>query len=240
MFKYSNKYGVMGMAGKCEVLGDFEGLRKNKNKVVSFSKDFNPNSPIISYSYIYEKPSAKGYMKCRQITSKLDKSFFKLEGGNFREIRETRNKFNKIITIKEYKKEDVLELIDRWDAQSGKKYGWQRHSGYDRAFFNRWYDSEKENLISRFYYIDDRIVGYSVLHKESDNYTYIIRKADNTIRNTCLYVDYKTFEEIYNIENKDFYVNWGASSGTLLKYKRKFGSFEETDVYFYSIKTTPN
>jgi hypothetical protein len=237
MFKYNSKYAIMGMCGKYQILGDFQGLRKNKNKAVSFDANFTPDFPNIFYSYIYDKPTTKPVTKNTQVISKLDSDFFELSGKDFREIRETRNKFDKIVTSKEYNKEHVLELIDRWDAQSGDRYGWFKHSGYDREFFRRWYDEEKDNLISKFYYINDKIVGYAILHKENGCYTYMLRKADNTIRNTCLYVDYKTFESIYGTENSTIFVNWGASKGTLLRYKRKFPVFEENNVYFYKKAT---
>ena len=234
MHNYISKYTIMGMmSAKYEVLGDWQGLKKNRNKAVSFDKSFDPCFPKTSYAYIYDKPSCK-YSKSTQVVSVFDKSFFGLSGNKYREIRETRNYFNKLVTIKDFNQNDVLGLIDRWDEQSGGKYHWQKHSGYDKAFFNKWYLQEKDNLISYFYYIGDKIVGYAILHKDNDCYNYIIRKTDISIRNTCLYVDYKTFEQIYAIENQSFLVNWGASSGNVLKYKRKFPIHSQSAVYFYS------
>lgn len=235
MFKYNSKYCIMGMlSARYEVLEDWRGYRKNKKNAVSFYEDFSPDFEKVSYNYIYEKPQVK-YSKSTQIVSKFDSEFFKLSGNKYREIRETRNKFDKIIINKEYNKEDVLGLIDTWDKQSGDKYGFQKHSGYDRNFFNKFYDLEKDNLISNFYYIGDKIIGYSILHKAEDCYEYLIRKVDIELRNTCLYVDYKTFEQIYEKE-KEFLINWGASSGNVLKYKKKFPIFESCPVYFYSKK----
>lgn len=225
------------MMSKGSVLFDnLKGFKKNRTTAVSFDSEFDPEFPKVSYSYIHEKPPKpiKPY-KGTQLVSRLDEEFFALSGKKYKEIRETRNYFDKIVSIKEYSKQDVLGLIDLWSSTSGKKYGWQLHSGYDRNFFNNWYDLEKDNLFSRFYYIGDKIVGYSILHKGTNSWEYLLRKMDNSIRNTCLYVDYKTFEEIYKLEQKDFYVCWGASNGKLLKYKRKFGSFDETTVYFYKV-----
>jgi len=237
LFEYNSKYCILGMMSRGSILYDnLKGFRKNKTTSVSFDPNFDPGTDKVSYSYIYNKPSApiKSY-KGIQLVSELNADFFALSGKKYREIRETRNHFNKIISIKEYNKQDVLSLIDLWSATDGKKYGFQLHSGYDRNFFNNWYDLEKDNLFSRFYYIDDKIVGYSILHKGEDCWEYLLRKADNSIRNTCLFIDYKTFKQIWDIENKTFYVCWGASKGKLLKYKRKFGSFEERDAYFYKV-----
>jgi hypothetical protein len=236
VFKYTSKYCVMGMAGKYEVLGDFQGLRKNRNQAISFDAGFDPGYKKVLYSYIYDTPDCKRH-KSTQLVSNFTDSYFNLAGKEHREVRESRNKFNKLIAMREYNKEDVLGLIDLWDTQSGTKYGWQRHSGYDRSFFTRWFDAERDNLFSRFFYLGDKMVGYSVLHKGEGCWEYLIRKTDNTIRNTCLYVDYKTFEELHKIE-ESFLVNWGASKGSLLEYKRKFPCYEENNVYFY-YKTNP-
>lgn len=238
MFKYISKFCILGMMSeRYEVLGNWQGFKKNRNKAVSFYTDFIPDFKEVFFQYIYEKPECKS-SRMTQVVSKLDDEFFNLSGKQFKEIRETRNKFDKIVKMKEYNKDDTLKLIDTWDIQCGGKYHWHRHSGYDRAFFNKWYDLERDSLFSRFFYIDDKMIGYSVLHKDKECYEYLIRKTDITLRNTCLYVDYKTFEEIHKIDG-NFLVNWGASSGSLLKYKRKFPKYEENDVYFYSIKSCP-
>jgi len=237
-FKYTSKYCLMGMmSNRFTVLGDWQGFQKNKNTCVSFDTNFVPDAKKVNFSYIYEKPDFK-CAKSTQVVSVFDNEFFELRGKKFREIRETRNKFDKVTGVTdECDKHDVLDLIDTWDERSGQKYGWYRHSGYDRTFFNRWYDVERENLLSRFFYIEDKLIGYSILHKADDCYEYLIRKMDNTLRDTCLYVDYKTFEEIYKVENKKFYVNWGASSGGVARYKKKFPVHEQSDVYFYTVSS---
>lgn len=235
MFEYTSKYCIIGMMSKnSKPFDNWKGFIKNKNNAVSFDKNFIPEFKKVSFSYIYEKPSVRKSYKNTQIVSKLDDHFFRLNGKEFKEIRETRNKFNKIVYIKDYKKDDVMGLINFWDQQSGQKYGWNRHSGYDRNFFTKWYEQEKGNLESFFFYINDKIVGYSILHNNGKNFDYIIRKTDSSIRNTCLYVDYKTFEMLYE-KNGDLLVNWGASKGNLLKYKKKFPIFDTKDVYFYKV-----
>ena len=80
------------------------------------------------------------------------------------------------------------------------------------------------------------MVGYSILHRAADSYEYLIRKMDNTLRNTCLYVDFATFRSLWEIEQRPFYVNWGASGGGVLRYKKKFPVHVEVPVYFYSVK----
>jgi hypothetical protein len=234
MFKYTSKHCVMGMCSeRYQVLGDWQGLRKNSTTAVSFDEGFDPGFKKVNYAYVYTKPAVKA-SKSTQVVSAIGPELVGLAGNKWREIRETRNHFGRIVEARDYNKGDVLGLIDRWDVQSGGKYGWHRHSGYDRAFFNRWYDLEKDNLISRFYYVGAELIGYSILHATEYGYEYLIRKADNTRRNTCLYVDYKTFEGLYGARG-GFLVNWGASSGGVLDYKRKFPVHSECPVYFYSV-----
>ena len=236
MFEYNSRYCVMGMMSKrYEVLGDWQGLRKNRNAAISFHADFAPDYPKVFYSYIYDRPECKA-SKETQVISVLGGDFFGLSGGNYREIRETRNKFDKIVRVGEYNKDDVMGLIDRWDIQSGGKYGWVRHSGFDRNFFERWYEEERGNLVSQFYYIDNKMIGYSVLHKAEDSYEYLIRKVDNSIRNSCMYVDFATFRHLYELEGGEFLINWGASGGGVLAYKKKFPVYDEIPAYFYSVK----
>jgi len=225
---------------------DFTGFYKNKirDKVVIFNKDFLLGDyKEVNYYYILEKPELKikNMYSSTLLVSHFNSDFFKLEGKSKTEIRETRNKYNKVITIKKDIDDvgEVVLLIDRWDELSGKKYGWQRHSGYDRSFFLKYYEQEKENLFSLFFYINDELVGYSIVSKiQEDNcFKYIIRKMDNSIgRNICLYIDFKTFENLYNIYGSDFYINWGASSGNVLTYKKKFPVYSEDKVWFYKIK----
>lgn len=228
----------MGMMSKSyDVLDDWLGLKKNKSSAISFHADFNPDFEKVNYAYIYDKPDVK-YSKSTQLTSCFNEEFFKLCGKKHKEIRETKNYYDKRVISKEFNLNDTLKLIDTWDKLSGEKYNWVRHSGFDRNFFNRFYELEKHNLFSRFFYLGEEMLGYSVLHKEPEGYyNYLIRKTNIGLgRNTSLYVDYKTFEEIWKVEQKEFFTNWGSSKGSLLKYKSKFSPYEKIPVYFYTVR----
>ena len=245
--KYWTKHGMMGMMGKYSFFSESEKFFfKNRKNIICFDTNLKFKNFKTSYSYIREKDFLKIFKKdikskyfLIQTISKFDKNFFNLEGKKFKEIRETRNKFNKIIKIKKDADiKEILNLIDCWDVNRGEKYGWQKHSGYDRNFFNRFFRQEKSNLQSLFFYIDGNLVGYSIISllKENDNiYNYIIRKNDTTYRNLCLYIDYKSFEFLFQNE-KEFFINWGASSGSLLKYKEKFPIYEQEKLYFFKLK----
>jgi hypothetical protein len=238
-FNYINKHTIMGMLSRNYIPFDnWKGFYKNKKrtKIVVFDK-INGDFEEINYSYMNNRE--KGSYKSTMLISYFDDNFFNLEGKLFREIRETRNKWNKKIIVKKnpHSIEETIDLINRWDKSSGKKYRFNRHSGYDRNFFNKYWESEKENLFSLFFYFGNNLVGYSIVSKINNGcFCYIIRKVDITVgRNICLYVDYKTFENIHNFHSK-FYINWGASSGNVLKYKKKFPINKEINVYFFKRK----
>jgi len=243
----NNKHAVMGMLSKHYIpFSDYTGFYKNKkkDKIVVFN---NPNysnnkAKEINHYYNFDKPENKKYSSSTLLVSKIDSSFFELKNRRRKEIRECRNYWNKKIIIKNdiNNIDDVIELINKWEEHSGKKYRWNRHSGYDKAFFIKYYEQEKKDLYSLFFYYDNILVGYSIISKlqEDDNcYRYVIRKADISIgRNINLYIDYKSFENIYLNNNGEFFINWGASSGNVLKYKRKFPIYKEKKVYFYKEK----
>ena len=251
MKNYINKHTVMGMMSKHHIpFSDFSGFYKSKkrDKVVVYNKDFLLGDyKEVNYYYILDKPvpKIKNMYSSTLLVSHFDNEFFRLVGKSKTEIRETRNKYNKVITIKDNIDDisEVISLIDKWDELSGGKYGWVRHSGYDRSFFRKYYEQEKDNLFSSFFYFNDILVGYSIVSKivENNCFRYCIRKMDNSAgRNLCLYIDYKTFESIYKIHSKEFYINWGASSGNVLKYKKKFPVFSEDKVWFYKVKKEQN
>ena len=246
---YISKHSVMGMMSQRYIsIENYLGFIKNKKEVVLFdsslAKKYNNYNKINLYYYPNRTYNIEGYNKTSSysstmLVSNLSVDFFNLSGKKHREIRETRNKYNKLVDIK-YELNDintVIRFIKQWNIDRGKeKYGWQLHSGYDINFFNRFYNEEKDNLFSNFYYIGDNLVGYAIVSKnKKDNcYNYIIRKNDTKYRNLCLYIDYKIFKRIFI--GKDFYINWGCSSGNVLKYKKKFPIYLCEKRYFIKYK----
>lgn len=248
---YINKHTIQGMLSKRYKLFDNGlGFIKNKNNAAVFFpfSDFNslPQNKIyityllkdeleeISKTVSINKPS-----KSKMILSQIDKEFLDVKGSKYKEIRETRNKYDKIITIKTEPNniDDVMILIDLWKKQRRELYGWQEHSGYDRNFFSSFWEKEKDDLFSYFFYLGDKLVGYSIISKLGDGkyYNYVIRKNDTSYRNLCLYIDFKSFNLMFDELGREFVVNWGAASGSILKYKRKFPVYKEIDTYFTRI-----
>lgn len=240
----------MGMMSKAYSFVE-NGYKKNKNNIVLFYpftnySSFTENNIYIhyllqeEYDKLVEQKIPHKKSKGKQLLSKIDEEFIKLPGDKYHEFRETRNKYNKIVEIKNEPNsiEEIDALIDIWDKNRGAKYGWQRHSGYDRNFFHKFFQQEKDNLFSYFFYIDNKLVGYSIVSKLSNNginFNYVIRKNDTSYRNLCLYIDLKTFTLMFEELKQSFIVNWGSSDKGILKYKKKFPVLQEDVVYFCKV-----
>ena len=252
---YISYHSILGMLSKrYKLLIDNKGFIKNSKEIcltnsidIEEYKDQYQKISLIyqnkeQFDFIRSNYNVTSFWKSTQIISYFNPNFFKLEGMTYREIRETKNKYNKCIRIENEIKDinEVIEFIQSWKNNRGSnKYGWQEHSGYDMNFFQQYYEIEKDNLYHTFIYDqNNNLLGYSIVEKNNVNnqLNYIIRKAHWNMRNICLYLDYITFEKIYN-DHKEFYINWGCSSGTLLKYKSKFPIHNLETKYFIKIKS---
>ena len=255
---YITRHTIMGMLSKNYIPFDnWIGYIKNKNEVILFTDSDNiisnnMNYPKINLNYIEKivnpKDKIKGYINSSSyyltnVRSKFDSDFFKLSGKKFIELRETQNKFDKIIKVKNDCDIDlIISFINEWDNNRGKdKYGWQLHSGYDKTFFNKFYKIEQDKLYSNFFFINDKLVGYSIVSRDTDDneYKYIIRKCDTSYRNLSLYIDLYSFKNIFN-DVGEFIIDWGASSGGVLKYKKKFPVYSEGKKWFYKFRRIEN
>ena len=240
---YINEYTILGMLSKnytCDTDNMLIYKKKDKSKVISFDANYHDSTlSEINYAYITNKPkNIKGVYTSNEVVSCFPNTYFSDLKLYSKEIYETRNKWNKKIVVKKTLDniQDVLDMLDRWVQLSGKKYRFTRHDGYDRNFFINYYEKHKDTFDCNFFYLDNKLVGYSVMSpKIKDTYYYVIRKVDISAgRNICEYVDYKTFE---NLNDSGFYVNWGASSGGVLKYKTtKFPLYSQETRYFWKVK----
>ena len=186
-----------------------------------------------------------------EIFSYIDKEFFsKLNRTVNKEVYETLRKYDNWrksgkMTVVDYSDDiydSILNMIKEWSSTSGKKYGFFRHDGIDRAFFKRLKNKEinKDLYDIRIYKVDDKVVGYSVMEHypsfENHGHVYLIRKSISDYRNLCLYIDYDTFREKTKYENS-IIINWGCSSGGVKKYKlNKFKLAFIKKLYFYNLK----
>ena len=262
----SSIYGLMN--SNCKILDDKIGFWKSKshNKLVLCDDNVNgidlSDTSKISMMYLdkvnYDKEfwNSKGYdmskiTEAEEIFSYIDKEFFsKLNRTVNKEVYETLRKYDNWrksgkMTVVDYSDDiydDILNMIKEWSSTSGKKYGFFRHDGIDRAFFKRLKNKEinKDLYDIRIYKANDKVVGYSVIEHypsfENHGHVYLIRKAVTDFRNLCLYVDYDTFREKTKYEN-NIIINWGCSSGGVKKYKlNKFKLAYIKKLYFYNLK----
>ena len=262
----SSIYGLMN--SNCKILDDKIGFWKSKshNKLVLCEDNINgidlSDTSKISMMYLdkvnYDKEfwNSKGYdmskiTEAEEIFSYIDKEFFsKLNRTVNKEVYETLRKYDNWrksgkMTVVDYSDiiyDDILNMIKEWSTTSGKKYGFFRHDGIDRAFFKRLKNKEinKDLYDIRIYKADDKVVGYSVIEHypsfENHGHVYLIRKAISNYRNLCLYIDYDTFREKTKYEN-NIIINWGCSSSGVKKYKlNKFKLAYIKKLYFYNLK----
>ena len=262
----SSIYGLMN--SNCKILDNKIGFWKSKshNKLVLCEDNINgidlSGTSKISMMYLdkvnYDKEfwNSKGYdmskiIEAEEIFSYIDKEFFsKLNRTVNKEVYETLRKYDNWrksgkMTVVDYSDilyDDVLNMIKEWSTTSGKKYGFFRHDGIDRAFFKRLKNKEinKDLYDIRIYKADDKVVGYSVIEHypsfENHGHVYLIRKSISDYRNLCLYIDYDTFREKTKYENS-IIINWGCSSGGVKKYKlNKFKLAYIKKLYFYNLK----
>ena len=262
----SSIYGLMN--SNCKILDDKIGFwkSKNHNKLVLCEDNINgidlSDTSKISMMYLdkvnYDKEfwNSKGYdmskiTESEEIFSYIDKEFFsKLNRTVNKEVYETLRKYDNWrksgkMTVVDYSDilyDDILNMIKEWSTTSGKKYGFFRHDGIDRAFFKRLKNKEinKDLYDIRIYKAGDKVVGYSVIEHypsfENHGHVYLIRKAVTDFRNLCLYIDYDTFREKTKYEN-NIIINWGCSSSGVKKYKlNKFKLAYIKKLYFYNLK----
>ena len=262
----SSIYGLMN--SNCKILDDKIGFwkSKNHNKLVLCEDNINgidlSDTSKISMMYLdkvnYDKEfwNSKGYdmskiTESEEIFSYIDKEFFsKLNRTVNKEVYETLRKYDNwrksgkmaVVDYSDILYDDILNMIKEWSTTSGKKYGFFRHDGIDKAFFKRLKNKEinKDLYDIRIYKSDDRVVGYSVIEHypsfENHGHVYLIRKAVTDFRNLCLYIDYDTFREKTKYEN-NIIINWGCSSSGVKKYKlNKFKLAYIKKLYFYNLK----
>ena len=262
----SSIYGLMN--SNCKILDNKIGFWKSKshNKLVLCEDNINgidlSDTSKISMMYLdkvnYDKEfwNSKGYdmskiTEAEEIFSYIDKEFFdKLTRTVNKEVYETLRKYDNwrksgkmiVVDYSDILYDDILNMIKEWSTTSGKKYGFFRHDGIDRAFFKRLKNKEinKDLYDIRIYKADDKVVGYSVIEHypsfENHGHVYLIRKAVTDFRNLCLYIDYDTFREKTKYEN-NIIINWGCSSSGVKKYKlNKFKLAYIKKLYFYNLK----
>ena len=225
-----------------KLLPNMEGFIKNKNEMTLFKRDnmyyyherykkikLFQLTPTEYDEYSKElKTKNLKFTKTKSISTilELNSDFFQLNGKKHEKIRRYKNMYSKKIPFKVQTEansiSEIKEFINKW-KEIRKDSHFQFTTGYDFKFFDDTYNTYKDNFISLYFYHEDKMVGFTVLEKVNDSlYNLLFRKTATAYINSCLYVDYYSFDYIYqNNNNKDFFVNLGGdvSDKNLRYYK---------------------
>lgn len=235
------------------------GFIKNESEVVLFDKNLydkykNDFSKIKIFDYTEEEylefkklKLTHNRVKNHITISKFDADFFKLEGGKLKPFRYRKRWYTEKEPIEIRNRpnstEEVIEFIYKWKKiREGAHF--QFFIGYDINFFKNNYEKYKDNIIEKYFYKDDILIGYCIVEKVSRNlYNLIFRKTDTNVRDSCLFVDYMTFESIWNDIQEPFLVNLEGDVGEkgMREYKEKFPLFKSVtsiDIKITSEKLT--
>ena len=217
--------------------------KQDKTNIRAYSKDFyDPNATKISYFYITEKrPDVKTASKMPAEVSLITKEFVDNPRCQNYNMHYARNRWSKKITVTEEMPslETIFQFIKNWDITSGKKYGARLASSYDKNFFANHFNEVRDRVQALWFYLGDRLVGYSVLDKifndEDGGHPvtrYGPRKVDITAgSNICQFVDHESLKRLYAYIKQDFVLHWGSAEKGIREYEHRNFPFFREDVY---------
>ncbi len=257
-FNYVNEHTFYAMSSeRFKLLPNCFGFIKNRNEIVFYppiQKEFiKYEYKNIKLRYLTEEDYQNflsldvkhSKTKYKGIISYFSEEFFNLKGTKYQEFRTVINKYKKlnVEVLEDFKKiEDIYELISRWKAiKAEKTIHFLDHTGLDKNFFKNYFEKFKRDLFSRFFYIDNKLVGYSIISLLKDKnkeecFKEITRKFDYDYKQICLYIDYITFFDLYKKLNKPYYLNRSATTDkNIILYKNKFPIYKIIPVYFIKI-----
>jgi len=202
---------------------------KYRNVVIlAYEKiDYDYLAGLIPYNFLYfdmrifdKLPGRVNKSKEFSVITDISK-WDNFDGKNWRGIRYCLNKMkNYDVKVSEiYNEADFVELIKKWRNNLANKY-YQDHSGKNLYFFKMGFHN---NCLNRFYYINDKMVGFACLSKpdENGNAAYIAGKSlCDEYYGLSEYVDCDIL--MHGRENGIKIINWGQGAKGVLKYKMKF------------------
>lgn len=179
-----------------------------------------------------------GYYKVRDnkiVVLKFDPNFFELKGKRNKKIRYFRNYYSRLNNLEIFDKpqniNDIGKFLQKWKS-TAKHATYPYIIGIDKNFFRKFAFKNSDKFINRFFYLNDELVGYSVIEKISNTeYNHLIRKADRTINHMSLYIDLMVYNEIYQTVGTSFLVNLGESGGQENLIREKTENFPVHQIY---------
>lgn len=262
---YVNRISIYGLMNKfCVICDNIWGFWKTKShtKLVSLDENIEGSPDKVSCMYLEEVKFNAEYWKERgyemsrvmsepEIYSAIKEDTVNPTRKSNAELYETIKHYAlmKNFSVEHWKPEDtsdIMHMIEQWANTSGKKYGFIRHEGIDKALFLRLQKSEIDTnkLLIFVFKLGSEVVGYSVIENQPTDgeIVYLIRKCVRTsesgfnLRNLCLYIDWYTFKKVHD-NCGDYVVNWGCSGGGVRQYKiSKWPLYKEKPLYFYGLK----
>ncbi|SDE79596.1 hypothetical protein [Riemerella columbipharyngis] len=244
---YNDLATIKAMAGAGGVLIESEKCIIRKGVPTYFSIPERNIKGDFSLNYVSEIPHIEGKIIKTKRTAKLaissiDKDFLQLRGRKAKAVRNAERRY-KDLSVRAIKRSDIpglLQFIDEWIKSYGKaKYGMQLHAGYDKRFFQDFWN--ETDYFGYIFHLHGKAVGYSVFTKEENHgaVNYLVGKSDMRYSNLSVAIDMASFRALHH-EKGDVKVCWGASTGSLLKYKEKFNITTQNIYFIKYMEATEN
>jgi hypothetical protein len=182
------------------------------------------NNKLTEEGFIFRERN--DYLSNNQIVIlKFDSSFFTLRGKKNRKIRRFCNYYAKMDNLEIFDtplyKKDIQVFLRKWKS-SRKGLIRKPLIGVDQNFILNYILPNNRKFLSKFFYIDKELVGYSIIEHVSGNlFNHLTRKANINYNHLALYIDYVTYSEIFHSFKGSFLVSLGNTGGmeNLLKEK---------------------
>ena len=175
--------------------------------------------------------------KTKGIVLGFDEEYFKKMGTKFKKIRQATNRYRNLITQvtdMPLNFSDFKSFIKKWQVQSKGKY-FMMTTGVDTHFVKSLIDVYKDRLISKFFYIGEEMVGFSIIERVGEGlYNNIFCKTLTKYPLLTLFIDSYMFDLLRD-ENDDFFiVHLGSAerNSNLFRYKTRT---YPTDCFMYDI-----
>jgi hypothetical protein len=255
----TNAYRASLLSRTYQPFNEFAGFIKHKKEIILFSeKDIEKYEGFENVKVYHVSKEVVDELKNRykflssynykSVITELDKEYFQMNGSANKEKRNVINKYIKNIPLEVQSLpnsiDEVKEFLKEWKDKRKHKYNEKMmFTGYDLNFVINYLYLFKENLISKFYYFNSKLVGMTIIEKVNDNfYNLLKRKYNPDFSQLCYFIDFSSFKEIFENSGKDSIIlNLGVDGNDkgIHEYKtKKFPILMEIKTYNIKIDFT--
>lgn len=162
--------------------------------------------------------------KVRHVILEFKTDYFHYTGSKFKKLKKAMRKYESLITDIVDSPRSCADLdlfIQNW-KQNRKKAHHIMTTGVDKNFVNTQLAKHGDRLISKFFYIGEHLVGYSIIEIVAEGiYNNLFCKIDTNFSQLNLFIDSYMFELVFKATSAGFIMNMGSDNGkkSLLKYK---------------------